>query len=179
MQFDIVKHMRQDQITNGLVHAITSVTAILTLLFSSLSQQCLVYFVKVYLFWTAIINGCCMKVINLLIFILCVKCLVKSKFYFCFQGNWIIKRFNMNRAGVTQVSLLTLLNLPETCFPRNEHFEENIKGCKFVFYFGQTYVGNFVFLLKTLQLLFGETYITLQIYANCIKSVANFCILIV
>ncbi|CAH3150476.1 unnamed protein product [Porites evermanni] len=41
-QFDIVKHMRQDQITNGLVHAITS-------------------------------------------------------------GNWIIKRFNMNRAGVTQV----------------------------------------------------------------------------
>ena len=24
-QFDIVKHMRQDQITNGLVHAITSV----------------------------------------------------------------------------------------------------------------------------------------------------------
>lgn len=41
-QFDIVKHMRQDQITHGLVHAITS-------------------------------------------------------------GNWIIKRFNMNRAGVTQV----------------------------------------------------------------------------
>ena len=25
LQFDIVKHMRQDQITNGLVHAITSV----------------------------------------------------------------------------------------------------------------------------------------------------------
>ena len=69
-----------------------------------------------------------MKVINLLIFILCVKCLLRSKFYFCFQGNWIIKRFNMNRAGVTQVSLLTLLNLPETCFPRNEHFEENVKG---------------------------------------------------
>ncbi|KAL9979151.1 hypothetical protein ACROYT_G016768 [Oculina patagonica] len=41
-QFDIVKHMRQDQITHGLVHAITS-------------------------------------------------------------GNWIIKRFNMHRAGVTQV----------------------------------------------------------------------------
>lgn len=25
-QFDIVKHMRQDQITNGLVHAISSVS---------------------------------------------------------------------------------------------------------------------------------------------------------
>ena len=34
IQFDIVKHMRQDQITNGLVHAISSVrTPYLLLLF--------------------------------------------------------------------------------------------------------------------------------------------------
>ena len=41
-QFDIVKHMRQDQITNGLVHAISSVS--MSLLLSQIFKLTVVSF---------------------------------------------------------------------------------------------------------------------------------------